>query len=166
MQGFQGARLRCRRQRLAFRISSTTIALAFSLQSSLAGADEAFRVLAEADRLAWRNNWVKAGPLFARAESLFTEQGDSKNALYARISRLRAEVDYLSYQEVSEYFGQQLATSMVANDAKLRLRCLVAKASIDILLDPPTVSKPLWEATRELANSIGDQGWASRASGE
>jgi hypothetical protein len=116
--------------------------------------------------LAWRNNWVKAGPLFARAESLFTDQGDSRNVLYARISRLRADVDYLSYQEVSEYLGQQLTTPMVANDPKLKLRCLAAKASLDILLDSPTVSKPLWEATRELANSIGDAGWASRASGE
>jgi tetratricopeptide (TPR) repeat protein len=166
MQGFRGGVSVCRRRGQPFRISLTTIALAFSFHSSLADADEAFRVLAEADRLVWRNNWVKAGPLFARAESLFTQRGDSRNALYARISRFRAEVDYLSYQEVSEYFDQQLTTPMVAKDAKLRLRCLVAKASIDILLNPPTVSKPLWEATRDLANTIGDQGWAWRASGE
>src|SRR5437868_6441015 len=148
------------------RLGTLMIVAEIVCHSAFAGTDDPARLLAEADRLVWLNNWFKAGPLFTQAELLFTKRRDFRNALYAKISRLRAEVDYHSYPEVSEYLGQQLTTAIVTGDAKLRLRCLVAKASIDILLDPPSVSKPLWEATRDFANSIGDEGWASRASGE
>ncbi len=34
-------------------------------------------LLAEANRLYWLNNGPKAGPLFARAEKLFADEGDA-----------------------------------------------------------------------------------------
>jgi hypothetical protein len=33
-------------------------------------------VLRRADRLAWRGNWVKAGPSYARAEEEFNQAGE------------------------------------------------------------------------------------------
>jgi len=50
--------------------------------------------LAEADRLAWLKNWTKAEPHFAQAEKAYDARGDRRNALYARVGRLRARLLY------------------------------------------------------------------------
>ena len=42
-------------------------------------------LLAEADRLYWLNNGPKAAPLYAKAEKLFADEGDSRNELYAKV---------------------------------------------------------------------------------
>src|SRR5258708_8725324 len=47
-------------------------------------------LLAEANRLAWLTNWPGAGPNYSRAEELFTKEGDTRNAIYARVGRIRA----------------------------------------------------------------------------
>src|SRR5690348_13005636 len=48
--------------------------------------------LAEADRLAWLKNWTKAEPHFAQAEKAYGAMDDRRNALYARVGRLRGEI--------------------------------------------------------------------------
>src|SRR5919108_11643 len=65
-------------------------------------------LLEEANRLAWLFNWPKAGPLYARAEELFRSKGDTRNEIYARVGRIRAQSETMSWVEVSNVLGQQL----------------------------------------------------------
>src|SRR5207247_3027701 len=50
-------------------------------------AEGPMQLIEEADRLAWLNNWVKAGPLYERAETFFGQAEDERNALDARIGK-------------------------------------------------------------------------------
>jgi hypothetical protein len=84
-------------------------------------------VLLGANRLYWLNNGPKAGPLYARAETLFASRGDARNALYAKIGRLRSEAEAMSFMELSRFLNEQLHNPIVSNDPKLRLWCLIAK---------------------------------------
>ena len=54
------------------------------------------RLIEKADRLAWLYNWYLAGPIYAEAEMQFERAGDSRNALYAKIGRLRSEWETMS----------------------------------------------------------------------
>src|SRR5215472_5686160 len=38
-------------------------------------------------------NWTAAGPEFSQAEKIFVAAGDQRNALYARLGRLRSTVE-------------------------------------------------------------------------
>jgi hypothetical protein len=84
-------------------------------------------LIEKADRLAWLYNWYLAGPLYTEAEKLYAEAGDSRNALWAKIGRLRSEWEMMSFPEVSEYLAAELDTPLVQNDARLRLWILDAK---------------------------------------
>ena len=75
-------------------------------------------ILAEADRLAAVGNWVKARPLFAQAEQLYSKRGDTRNALYTKFGRLHTDVETMSYTEVSSYLAEELENPIVKNDAK------------------------------------------------
>src|SRR5436309_13493137 len=48
-------------------------------------------LLREANRLAWLFNSPKAGPLYVRAEELFKESGGTRNGIYSRVGRIRAQ---------------------------------------------------------------------------
>ena len=48
-------------------------------------------LLSSADHFYWLNNGPAATPLYARAEKLFSERGDARNELYAKVGRLRSE---------------------------------------------------------------------------
>ena len=126
---------------------------------------DAARVLAEADRLAFLNNWHKARPLFAQAEQLFATAGDQRNALYCKISRLRADVQSMPFTEVASYLEQELTNPLVKADPKLRMRLLVVKGNIDLEIDPPA-SRRDWEEVLAIAQSANDKRWESRAKGE
>src|ERR1700730_17562870 len=84
-------------------------------------------LLGEANRLAWLFNWPKAEPLYVRAEQLFKEKGDTRNELYARVGRIRAQSETMSWVDVSEIFGKELDLPIAKSDQKLRLWCLAAK---------------------------------------
>lgn len=65
-------------------------------------------LLVEANRLAWLFNWPKAEPLYARAEELFKERGDTRNEIYARVGRIRARSETMSYVDVSQMIQKEL----------------------------------------------------------
>ena len=136
---------------------------------SLATADsslsEARRELEEARRLAWISDWSSAHPHFARAETLFEEVGDAKNATLARVGRLRGEWETRSFPEVSLYLGELLQDPLVRSDPELRLWVLEAKGSADLEINPGSARR-VWEEARELATQLGEPARASRASGE
>src|SRR4051812_336098 len=54
---------------------------------------QAKELLARALRLADLYNWADAAPAFAEAEQLFTRAGDQRNALYAKLGRIRSNIE-------------------------------------------------------------------------
>ncbi|HLG96631.1 MAG TPA: CHAT domain-containing tetratricopeptide repeat protein [Bryobacteraceae bacterium] len=126
---------------------------------------EADRLLAEGERLAWLKNWQAAEPYFARAEAAFRNAGNARNALYAEISRLRGELPKLSLIETSELLAEKLEDPLMAQDLRLRLRCLVVKGDVDLDLDTELAERD-WAEALEVATKLKDAAWMNRASGE
>ncbi len=122
-------------------------------------------LLAEANRLAWVFNWPKAEPLFVRAEELFKEKGDERNETYARVGRIRAQSEKMSWVDVSKMFGQELDLPVVKNDLQLRLWCLAAKGYTDLEINPVS-AKQAWTETQVTAHQLGEGQWEARAEGE
>jgi len=111
-------------------------------------------------------NWSDAEPLFAVAERLYSQRGDARNALYARIGHIRSTMEQLSLPETSAMLDEELQrNAILRSDKQLRLFCLAVKGDIDGELD----SKPMrrdWEEALEIARELGDKKWQNRASGE
>jgi len=133
--------------------------------SSIARSNDRLTVLTEADRLSWRANWDAAGPLYERAEALFRAAGDKRNEIHARVGRIRARSWSTSWEDVSQTLGDQLKDPVVKTDPRLRLWCLAAKGYTDLDLDSAS-SKRAWTEALQIANSLGEDQWAARASGE
>src|SRR5260370_20325290 len=77
-------------------------------------------------------NWADAASLFAQAEQLYSARGDSRNALYAHLGRLRSTMEQLSLPEASEELGAELDKNpLLQSDNELRLFCLTAPGAID-----------------------------------
>ena len=121
--------------------------------------------MAEADRLYWLNNGPKAAALYAKAESLFASRGDARNELYAKIGHLRSEAETMSFVELSRFLNDQLQNPIMRNDPRLRLWCLAAKGYTDIEIDY-RAEKLDWLEAQQIAKSLGEDRWVTRASGE
>src|SRR5271165_4734428 len=122
-------------------------------------------LLAEADRYYWLNNGPKAAPLYAKAESLFASRGDARNELYAKIGHLRSEAETMSFVDLSRFLNDQLQSPIMRNDPRLRLWCLAAKGYTDIEIDN-RAEKQDWLEAQQIAKSLGDDRWGTRAAGE
>src|SRR6202158_2167874 len=122
-------------------------------------------LLEEANRLAWLFNWPKAEPLYVRAEELFREKRDSRNETYARVGRIRAQSERMSWVDVSDMLGQQLEIPVAKSDPKLRLWCLAAKGYTDLEINPAS-AKRAWMEAQAIAHQLGETQWESRAKGE
>jgi tetratricopeptide (TPR) repeat protein len=123
-------------------------------------------LLAEANRLAWVFNWPKAEPLYVRAEELFKQRGDTRNEIYARVGRIRAQAEASSsWVEVSEMLAQQLEFSVAKTDQRLRLWCLAAKGYTDLEINPRS-AKRAWTEARKIAHTLKEPEWEARAGGE
>ncbi len=121
--------------------------------------------MAEANRLYWLNNGPKAAPLYAQAESLFASRGDARNELYAKIGHLRSEAETMSFVDLSRFLSGELQNPIMRSDPRLRLWCLAAKGYTDIEIDYRAEKKD-WLEAQQIAKSLGDDRWATRASGE
>ena len=117
------------------------------------------KLLQEADRLAWFKAWTRAAPLYGEARRLFTARGDRRNALYAEVNQLRGELPRLAVPEVSQRLADYLEDPIIQSDDALRLRCLVIKGETDEDLDP-FLAEQSWREALEIANRLGDEGWA------
>ena len=122
-------------------------------------------LLAEANRLAWLFNWPKAEPVYVRAEELFKKRGDTRNEIYARVGRIRAHSETMSWVDVSEMLGKQLEIPVVKSDPKLRLWCLAAKGYTDLEINPAS-AKRAWTEAQGIAETLGEAQWEARAKGE
>jgi len=122
-------------------------------------------LLKAADRFYFLNNGPAAAPLYARAEKQFSERGDARNELYAKVGRLRSEAETMSFVDLSRFLNEQLQNPIVQADKKLRLWCLIAKGYTDIEIDY-RASKRDWLEAQDIAKSLGEDQWVTRASGE
>src|SRR6202166_49241 len=122
-------------------------------------------LLAAADHFYWLNNGPAATPLYARAEKLFSERGDARNELHAKVGRLRSEAETMSFVDLSRFLNEQLQNPIVQGDTRLRLWCLIAKGYTDIEIDYRATKRD-WLEAQEIANELGEKQWATRASGE
>src|SRR5229473_3539040 len=122
-------------------------------------------LLIEANRLAWLFNSPKSEPLYIRAEELFKERGDTRNEIYARVGRIRAQAETMSWVDVSEVLGKQLEIPVVKTDQRLRLWCLAAKGYTDLEINPVS-AKRAWTEAQGIAQTLGEAKWEARAKGE
>src|SRR6266852_1316766 len=122
-------------------------------------------LLAEANRLSWLFNWPKADPLYNHAEQLFKKSGDTRNEIYARVGRIRAQAETMSWVDVSEMLGKQLEIPFVKSDQRLRLWCLAAKGYTDLEINPIS-AKRAWTEAEGIAQILGEAQWEARAKGE
>jgi len=122
-------------------------------------------LLKEANRLAWLFNWPKAEPLYIRAEQLFKDKGDTRNEVYSRVGRIRAQSETMSWVDVSEILGKELDLPIAKSDQKLRLWCLAAKGYTDLEINPVS-AKRVWAEAQGIAHVLGEREWESRAKGE
>ena len=122
-------------------------------------------LLVAADHFYWLNNGPAAGPLYEKAEKLFSDKADARNALYAKIGRLRSNAETMSFVDLSRFLGEQLQNPIVKDDKELRLWCLIAKGYTDIEIDYRATKRD-WLEAQEIAKSLGQDQWVTRANGE
>jgi CHAT domain-containing protein/tetratricopeptide (TPR) repeat protein len=121
--------------------------------------------LQSAERLAWLRNWTAALPYYVEAERQFEAAGDKRNALFVRVSRLRAEADSHPYLETSQDLAALLDDPLVQTDLALRLRCLVVKGDLDLERDTDLARRD-WSEVRSVAEKLGQKAWVNRADAE
>ena len=131
-----------------------------------ATADDPDVLLKQALRYGDLYNWADAASLFTQAEQLYSARGDSRNALYAHLGRLRSTMEQLSLPEVSEELGVELDKNpLLQSDNELRLFCLMVRGDIDGEIDAVPMRRD-WEAALKVAQALADKKWENRASGE
>jgi CHAT domain-containing protein len=122
-------------------------------------------LLARALHLADLYNWADAAPAFTQAEELFLAAGDKRNALYARLGRIRANIerDQHPLPEVAAQLGEALDDDpLLQNDKELRMFCLIVKGDIDTETNTGAMRQD-WESVQALARELGDSKWEYRA---
>ncbi len=128
-------------------------------------SEDPVALLNEADHLADLYNWSDAGPIFERAEQIFTATGQVRHALYAMIGHMRSSMESASLPELSEYLSSQLGTKSVQDDVELKLRCLEVKGDVDGEINTAAAVRD-WTQVLALAKSMGDRKLTARATGE
>ena len=133
-----------------------------ALNSPFVAAQDPSQLLREADRLAFLQDWSRAGPLYTEAEQLFAEAGDQRNALYSHIGKIYSHADTRRFPDLSAFLAAQLESPLVLVDLQLRLRCLVAKGEIDIETNP-SQAHLVWNEVASVAKQLGEKAWETRA---
>src|ERR1700733_10810245 len=126
---------------------------------------QAKELLARALHLAELYNWDDAGPVFAEAERLFVAEGDQRNALYAKLGRIRSNID--RDQQTLPAGGAQLEEALeddplLQNDKELRMFCFIVKGDIDTETNTGAMRQD-WVQVQTLAQDLGKAKWQYRA---
>lgn len=122
------------------------------------------KLLAQADYLASLDNWEAARPYFAKAGRLFAERGDQRDALYAKISCVEADVEKGSYMKAALYLRDELKNPIVQSAARLKLRCLTVKGIVDLNVNTIDAERD-WSEALNVAKTLDDTTWQNRATG-
>ena len=126
-------------------------------------------LLRRADDLSWKNQWMDAAPIYAKAERLFVKEDRPSQALYAHVSQYipRAESEELPVLLLE--LQQDLALP-AAQDPGTRLRILLIQGMIETNYDAAMASKT-WRQVQTrarqqhhyllMARALGEQGIAA-----
>jgi CHAT domain-containing protein len=127
-------------------------------------SDSPAGLLRHADELAWNNNWLRAVPIYARAEQGFRKQGDAGHALYAHVSQVPPKMEN---SDLSQLIADLTADLKLpeASRSNVRLRILEMKAKCEEEYDAD-ISRKTFAEVEQLAIRQGKPFLASRASGE
>ena len=126
---------------------------------------QARELLARALHLADLYNWADAAPAFTEAEQLFVAAGDQRNGLYAKLGRIRSNIerDQQTLPNVSAQLAEALDDDpLLQNDKQLRMFCLIVRGDIDTETNTGAMRQD-WEQVRALARDLGDSKWQYRA---
>jgi len=66
-------------------------------------------LLVEANRLAWLFNWPKASHSTNEQKNFSKKRATTRNEVYARIGRIRAQSETMSYVDVSQMIDEEIA---------------------------------------------------------
>jgi CHAT domain-containing protein len=122
-------------------------------------------LLAHALHLADLYNWEDAGPEFAAAEHLFVEADDQRNALYAKLGRIRSHIDrdQQTLPAVAAELAEELEDApLLQDDKELRMFCLIVKGDIDAEINTGSMKQD-WTQVQTLAQGLGSTKWPHRA---
>jgi CHAT domain-containing protein len=122
-------------------------------------------LLSHALRLADLYNWEDAGPEFAEAEHLFVEADDQRNALYAKLGRIRSHIDrdqQMLPAVVAELAEELEDVPLLQNDKELRMFCHIVKGDIDAEINTGSMKQD-WTQVQTLAQDLGNTKWPHRA---
>ncbi|MCI0348162.1 MAG: hypothetical protein L0Z53_01945, partial [Acidobacteriales bacterium] len=122
-------------------------------------------LLAKALHFADLYNWADAAPAFTEAEKLFAAAGDQRNTLYARLGRIRSNVE--REQQTLPMVSAQLAAELEDNpllqsDSELRMFCLIVKGDLDTEINTGAMRQD-WQEVQTLAVKLGITKWQYRA---
>jgi len=108
-------------------------------------------------------SWIDAGPEFTQAEKMFVVAGDQRNALYARLGRLRSTVEQGKLPATSARLATELDRNrLLLHDKELRMFCFIVKGDIDSELNSAAMRHD-WEQVQALAGELGNAKWQYRA---
>lgn len=121
-------------------------------------------LLKKADDLSWNNNWIRAEPLYHRAELLFAQQHRPSQALYAHVSQIPPNAESSSLTATIFGLTEDLARPEAAAP-ETRLRILTIRGMLEVNYDAAS-SRSTWTQVAELARSQHHYQLAARAVGE
>src|SRR5215472_6803507 len=121
-------------------------------------------LLKKADDLSWNNNWIRAEPLYHRAELLFAQQHRPTQALYAHVSQIPPNAEASSLTATIFGLTEDLARPEAA-DPETRLRILTIRGMLEVNYDAAP-ARSTWTQVAELARSQHHYQLAVRAVGE
>jgi tetratricopeptide (TPR) repeat protein len=121
-------------------------------------------LLKSADSLSWNNNWIRAEPLYYRAELLYAQQHRPSRALYAHVSQIPPNAESSSLTATIFGLTEDLARSEAA-DPETRLRILTIRGMLEVNYDAAS-ARSTWTQVAELARHLNHFELASRAVGE
>src|SRR4026208_981212 len=97
-------------------LALVAVSVVFATSSRLCAAAHAApdidAVLREADRLAWLTDWTSALPVYRAAEARARTSGTPSQLLYAKVGRLRGEMQTRALGDLSSELGRDLARPM------------------------------------------------------
>jgi len=135
-------------------------------QAPAQASREASDLLQRALHFADLYNWHASLSYFTRAQELFEESGDKRNALYAHIGAIRAGANPAPITELSYGLAQELATNpILQSDKEIRMFCLVVKGDFDGEIDVSAMRRD-WTEVAALARELGNTKWQYRAQGQ
>ena len=94
---------------------------------------------------------------------MFIAADDQRNALYAKLGRLRSTAEQGNVRTISAQLETELATNpLLLQDKQLRMFCFIVKGDVDDEVNSSAMGHD-WEQVQALATELGNKKWQYRA---